>query len=87
MKVKQNYVLKEIADQYVVVPIAEEAIRFNGIISLNKTGKRLFQKLQTEQSEKDLVDYLVSVYEVEPDKAKEDVLNFIKTLKEKNILE
>jgi len=87
MKIKKNYVLKEIADQYVVVPVAEEAIRFNGIISLNKSGKRLWEQLQANKTELELIEYLQSVYEVTFEQAEVDVLKFIDTLKANNLLE
>ena len=87
MKIKKDYVLKEIAGQFVVVPVGEEAIKFNGIISLNKSGKRLFSQLQTEQTEDDLVKYLLNVYDVTEEKAKEDVKKFLKILKENKLLD
>ncbi len=87
MKIKKNYVIKEIADQYVVVPIAEEAIRFNGIISLNKSGKRLWEQLQSEKTENELIDYLLSIYEVSQEQAQTDVHNFLGTLKANDLLE
>lgn len=38
MKVKQGFMLREIANNYVVVPVGKAAIDFNGIITLNQTG-------------------------------------------------
>lgn len=87
MKVKKNYVLKEIADEYVVIPVGKEAVKFNGLISLNKSGKRLFVKLQEETNEAALVDYLLSVYDVDEEKAKLDVSNFLAVLRGKELLE
>jgi len=87
MKIKSDYVLREIGDQFVVVPINEEAIKFNGIITLNKSGKVLYNTLQNDVTESDLVKSLLDVYEVSEEKANEDVKNFINILKEKNLLE
>lgn len=87
MKIKKNYLLKTIADQYVVVPVGEEAIRFNGIISLNKSGKRLFEYLQEDHTDSELIEFMMSIYDVSETKAKEDVNRFIKTLKENNLLD
>lgn len=87
MKVKKNYVLKEIADQIVVIPIEEEAVKFNGIISLNNSGKRLFEKLQVKTSETELAEFLMSIYDVNEDKARKDVSDFIAIMREHNLLE
>jgi len=87
MKIKKNYLLKEVADQYVLVPVGEEAIKFNGVISLNKSGKRLFEKLQTDVTQEQLISHLQSLYDVTTEKATKDVANFIKIMKENNLLE
>ena len=87
MKIKSNYVLRSIGDQFVVVPIGEEAIKFNGIITLNNSGKFLFKKLQENVEITDLVDSLLNAYEVSEAKALKDVQNFINILKENDLLE
>ena len=87
MKIKKDYVLREIADQYVVVPIAEAAIRFNGIISLNKSAKLLWEQLHEEKQINQLIDALLTEYEVSYDQARHDVLRFIDLLKENDLLE
>ncbi len=45
MKLKPGYIVRSIAGETIVVPTGEEAIRFNGIMTLNKTGKVLFEAL------------------------------------------
>ena len=87
MKIKKDYILKEIAGQYVVIPVGEEAIKFNGIISLNKSGKRLFEKMKDNQTEETLIKFLMSTYDVSKEKARIDVLGFIKILKENKLLD
>jgi len=87
MKIKKDYILKEIAGQYVVIPVGEEAIKFNGIISLNKSGKRLFEKMKNNQTEETLIKFLMSTYDVSKEKARIDVLGFIKILKENKLLD
>ena len=87
MKIKSNYVLREVGDQFVVVPTGVEAIKFNGIITLNKSGKRLFKELQNEVTEVYLIEYLQTTYEVDEIKATKDVFNFINILKDNDLLE
>jgi hypothetical protein len=48
MTIKKDYVLKTIGDELIIVPIKDEAVRFNGIITVNKTAAFLFQSLQEE---------------------------------------
>ena len=87
MKIKKDYKLREIADQYVVIPVGEEAIKFNGIISLNKSGKRLFEQLQENKEINELIDYLQSIYDVSLEQATSDVNKFVDILKVNDLLE
>lgn len=87
MKIKKGYVLREVANQYIVVPTGNEALNFNGIITLNKTGKFLWELLQTPQTKETLVSSLLAHYNVTHDVANVDVEEFINNLQKKNILE
>jgi sensor domain CHASE-containing protein len=87
MKIKTGYLLRDIAGQTIVVPIGAEAVRFNGIVTLNKTGKVLWNALQNEQNADDLVRVLLNQFEVEEATAKNDVSSFVEKLKKANLLE
>ena len=39
MKIKENYVMREVAGQAIVIAIGEESERFKGMINLNRTGR------------------------------------------------
>lgn len=87
MKIKSEYVLREVADEMIVVPTGSEAVNFNGIISLNKSGARLFRLLNEEQTKSDLVSFLLNTYDVSEEKAIKDVELFIEKLERHHILE
>lgn len=86
MKIKENYVLKKLAGKNIVVPIKEEAVNFNGILTLNETSAFLFEKLKQETSVEDLVKDLTKTYEVSEEIAKKDILLFVDMLKEKGLI-
>lgn len=46
MKIKSDYLLRKVADSYVVVPVGKATVDFNGMINLNETGAFLWQQLQ-----------------------------------------
>jgi hypothetical protein len=87
MKIKDGYVLREVADQYIVVPTGKEALNFNGMITLNGSGKVLWEKLKQETSIQELVNALINKYEVLYEVAVKDVYEFVEALRTKNILE
>ncbi len=86
MKIKEGYVLRSVADQHLVVPTGEEGVNFNGIITLNDSGKLLFERLKKGAEPKALVALLMETYDVSKETANEDVKAFIETLKSKNII-
>jgi hypothetical protein len=87
LKVKSEYILRELAGQNIVVPVGSEAVNFNGIMTLNGSGKRLFKKLQEETTKEELIALILDHYEVCIEQAKADVEAFIKKLESNNILE
>lgn len=77
MKIKPFFVLREIAEEYLVVPIGEEAENLKGILSLNATGAFLWKKLENEQTEDDLINSLTESFVVEENIARQDVSQFL----------
>ena len=70
--------LREAAGETVVVPFGEEALNFQGIISLNETGALLWKELEQGCEKKDLVQALLDEYEVDAETAEKDVNEFLK---------
>lgn len=88
MKIKKDYVIKTIGEDIVVVPIKDEAISFNGIITLNKTGKFLFESLQKQDlSKEELLESILETYDVSEEKASQDIDVFIKKCKKQGLME
>lgn len=86
MKIKPGFIIKTIGLRYMVLPIDAQALHFNGIMTLNKSGKRLFEALETEQTLESLTQLLMDHYEVSFEDARKDVIQFVETLKEKDLL-
>ena len=87
MKIKDNFILRKVADSYVVVPVNSLTLNFNGIITLNETGAFLFELMQKGTEREELIAGLLREYEVTPEKAAVDVDKFIEKAKEANVLE
>jgi len=86
-KIKEDFVLRKVADSYVVVPVNKLTLDFNGIINLNETGAFLFEKLQNDCEKADLLKAMLDEYEVSEQKASADIDSFIKKLEEADVLE
>ncbi len=87
MKVKEDFLLREVAGCFVVVPVGKATVDFNGMLNLNDTGAFLWENLQEETTKQELVEKLLSTYEIAEDIASRDVDLFIKKLEDADLLE
>lgn len=87
MKIKDNFLLRKVADSYVVVPVGKLTLNFNGIITLNETGAFLFEQLQKGAEREDLIENLLKEYDVDPEKAAADIDVFLEKVKDADVLE
>ena len=87
MKLKTGFVLRKVADTYVVVAIGAEAKKHNVMITLNETGALLWEKLSEGADEKALVDAILEVYDIDEATASMDVTKFIDKVKSEGLIE
>lgn len=80
MKIKENYVLKEVADTFIVVPVGTGDIDFNTLVTLNETGAFLWKILEKGATKEELLEKLLGEYDVTAEKASEDLDKFIKKI-------
>lgn len=87
MKIKEGFILREVAGNYIVVAVGNAVKAFNGVINLNEAGAFLWKILEQGASEEQLKTALLGEYEVDEDTAKADVTAFVEKLKEKGLLD
>ena len=87
MKIKSGFMLRMVADNYIVVPVGEASKQFNGMITLNETSAFLWNLLMKGTTEEKLVDELMKTYDVSREIAIKDVKSFISELEKINVLD
>lgn len=88
MKIKNEFVVHELAGEYIVVPVGSEADRIHGIIKLNSTGYFLWCLLLNNiENVSFLENALASNYSIDTGKAKNDVAKFLNTIDKYGCLE
>ena len=65
MKIKEGFVLRQIADQWMAVPIGGMAEKVHGLIALNDTAADIWKILQEDHTEQEVVDILRLSYDSE----------------------
>ena len=86
MKLKDGFLLRNIADQNVVLPSGGD-LDLNMMITLNDTGAFLWEKMQQETDQAALVAALLAEYDVDEVRAAAAVEGFVKKLEDNGFLE
>lgn len=81
---KNNYLLREIAGEYMLVPIGDSSL--NSIVNFNETGAFVWRKLEQGLNEDEIANALTAEYNVTYNQAFEDVKQLISYLKEKKVI-
>lgn len=88
MKLKEGFLLRDIAGSWVVVPVGQRVIEFNGLMNLSESGALLWKKLEEGiNNQQELTDLLVEQYEVDTDMADSDVIEFLDKISERGLIE
>ena len=81
MKRNSGFLMRQVAGRYVLAPVGETVKTFSGMITMNATGKFLWDLLEQDQTVESLAKALVDTYEVDLEKATEDVIKYLEPLK------
>lgn len=81
MKLKTDFVLRQVADTWIVLPVGTATVNFNGMLTLNASGALLWKALEQGADCDALVDSLMKEYIVDREQASADVQTFLEKLK------
>lgn len=85
MKIKEGFLLRQVAGQTVVLPTADD-LDLNMMITLNETGTFLWERLQEETDENALIAAILGEYDTDRETARIAVTGFLKKLDEHGFL-
>ena len=87
MKIKEGFVLREVANQAIVIAVGKASESFKGMIKMNQTSKDIWNYIQKGLDVEDIVLEMKKKYDVDETVIRKDVLYIISVLREHNILE
>lgn len=86
MRIKEGFVLRDVAGQAVVIATGEASKRFHGMIKLNSTGRVIWEGLARGKSDEEIARSLVDEFDVTADQAASDVAAFVDQVRENGFL-
>ena len=85
MKLKDGFLLREVAGQYVALPSGDE-LNLNMMITLNGTGAFIWNQLQDDTDEAAIVKAMMAEYDVDEARAAQAVATFVQNLRDNGFL-
>lgn len=86
MKIKEGFVVRKIANQYMAVPVGARAKELHGMIGLNETAAFLWELLKENRTEEELAALLYDEYEIREEEALQVVKRFRDLLEKEGVL-
>ena len=87
MKAKTGFVLRNVVDEFILMPTGDNIGKFNGTILLNEVSALVWEKLQNPVSKDDLLKAVLDEFEVEKAVASADLDVLLKTLSGYGVIE
>jgi len=87
MKAKSGFVLRNVVDEYILMPTGENIGKFNGTVLLNEVSAFIWEKLHNPISKEDLIKAILDEYNVQRSDASADLDELLKTLKQFDVIE
>lgn len=87
MKIKDGFLLREVAGSFIVVPIGSAAVDFGGMMTLNPVGAFIWRAMETETDENAIVEKILAEYEIDRETATRDVHIYTEKLRAAGLLE
>ena len=87
MKAIQDLILREVAEEHILIPVGKAALKLHGMITLSESGLLLWNMLQKDCTEEELVNEITAEYMIDKETAIADVKSFIVQMKQVGLLE
>ncbi len=87
MKVKNGFILRNVAGSNIVVPTGKACMDFNGMITMNDTAAFIWNCLQQDTTEDAILSEILKEYQVEENVARQCIADVITKLQEAGCLE
>ena len=86
MKIKDGFVLREVADSFVVMNIGGE-LAFNGMITLNEVGAFIWKAVENGDNAEEIAKKITLEYEIDYETALSDTKVIIEKMNGVGVLE
>ena len=87
MKLRGEFVIHQVINETLAIPVGDIALEFNGIIMLNNVSEVIWKCLEKGTELEEIISTVTDQFDVSKKEAKEDIITFINGLQEINLIE
>ena len=87
MKIKEGFVLRNVVDEYIVMPTGNNIAKFEGAVVLNEVSAFIYKLLENPMSREDLLTAILNEYNVDEATASADLDVLLNKLADMGVLE
>ena len=77
MKKIKEFILREIADEYILIPTGSTTEEFNGIINLTESAAFIWNHIEEANTFEELINMITNEYDIDKETATKDAYQFI----------
>ena len=77
MKIKGEFVSREIANEHILIPVGTTSIELSGMVMLDPVGAFIWEELHEDKTVDDIVAKVLEEFEVDEPTARKDVQEFL----------
>lgn len=87
MKAKDGFVLRNVLNEYILMPVDDTILEFDGAVLLNEVSAFVWNHIQAPISKEDLLKAILDEFEVEEEIASHDLDTLLETFAGYGIIE
>ena len=87
MPLKDNFIFKEVAGEYMLVPLLNGNVNMSKVINLNETAAFIIKKLKEKDDISYVVEEMCKEFDAKKEEIEKDVLDFVEALKKRGFYE
>ena len=87
MKIKDGFVLRNVVDEFIVMPTGENIAKFDGAVVLNEVSAFVYKQLEHPTSKEDVLEAVLAEFEVDRETAAKDLDTLLENFKQMGLLD
>lgn len=86
MELKKELIKRNIAGDYILVPVGDTVLTTSGMFILNEVGAFIWDTLPAVTNEDEILELILKEFDVDADQAQKDLSEFMQQLRNMNII-